>query len=270
MRLFRLELERSIRRRMVWVLLAVASVGIVVLGLIAFFDSFDLDLAELARTNQTHPAVVSDWWVAGSGDGTLSITAFFLFMGGLIGGAGVVGGEWKSGSIATMLTWEPRRVRVLGARLAAIGLWSFVLAVFLQLLQLLAFLPSAMLHGSTAGLDAAYALEVFAAVVRIAAITAFAAVLGGCLASISRSTAGAILAVWIWLALVESILRGRKPWLSAYLLTDTAVRVLTWADFGGEPARQSPPVALGLMAAYALLTAGAAIWLFRRADVVAG
>ncbi len=270
MRLLRLELERSLRRRMVWVLLAVAGVGIAVLGLVAFFDSFDLDLAELARTNQTHPAVVSDWWVSGSGDGTLTLTAFFLFMGGLIGGAGVVGGEWKSGSIATMLTWEPRRVRLLGARLAAIALWAFILAMVLQGLQLLAFLPSALFHGSTAGFDSAYAVEVFAAVARIAAITAFAAVLGGCLASISRSTAGAIIAVWIWLALVESILRGRKPWLSSYLLTDTAVRVLTWADFAGEPARRSPSVALGLLALYTLISVGAAALVFRRADVIAG
>src|SRR5687768_4237204 len=140
--LYRTELERSLRRRVVWVLLVVALLGIALLGVIAFVSSTGLDPAALAARGESHPALVTGWWVAGGGDGLLLVTGLFLFMGALIGGAAVVGGEWWSGGVTTLLTWDPRRVRVLLARLAAIVTCSFVIGVALQLVALAALVPS--------------------------------------------------------------------------------------------------------------------------------
>lgn len=270
MNLYQLEIKRSMRRRMVWVLLAVALAGIAALAIIALVSSGDLDLAEMQRSGQTHPAVLTDWWISGNGDGILTVTALFLFMGGLIGGAGVVGGEWRSGSIATMLTWEPRRVRLLASRLAAITTCAFVVAVVLQLVFLLSLMPSVLVNGTRAGADGGYAIVVGAAIVRIAGLTALATLLGGCLASVWRSTAGAVIGVWVWLALVEAILRARKPGLSGYLLSDSIVRVVTWADFEGSPASRSPAGALTLLGLYGATMVAIAILVFRRSDVIAG
>ena len=44
--------------------------------------------------------------------------------------------------MATLLTWEPRRVRVLAAKLVAAGALAFTLAVGLQLLLGVALLPA--------------------------------------------------------------------------------------------------------------------------------
>ena len=270
MKLLRLEIERSLRRRMVWVLVAVALAGIAVMGLIAFFDSTDLDPAELQRNGVTHPAVMTDWWRAGGSDGTLLVGGIFLLMGGLIGGAGVVGGEWRTGSLATTLTWEPRRARLLGTRLAAMALCAFGIALVLQAILLVALLPSVLVHGTTGGADAAFAVSVAAAIARIAVLSAMAAVLAGCIASVTRSTAGAIIGVWVWLALVESILRARKPWLGVYLLTENVATMIVWAAPEGVAFSRSPLGAAGLLTGYLALLVSVAVRAFQRADVIAG
>ena len=270
MTLLRLEIERSLRRRMVWMLVAVALIGIAVMGLIAFFDSTDLDPDDLERTGVTHPAVMTDWWIAGGGEGVLLIGAVFLLMGGLIGGAGVVGGEWRTGSLATTLTWEPRRARLLGTRLAAMAISAFGIAVLLQAVMLVALLPSVLAHGTTEGADAAFAVSLAAAMARIAVLSAMAAVLAGCLASVTRSTAGAIIGVWVWLALAESILRARKPWTGLFLLTENVATTIVWAPPEGVGVSRSPLGAAALLTLYLALLVSIAVRTFQRADVIAG
>jgi ABC-2 type transport system permease protein len=255
---------------MVWVLLAIAAAGIALLAIIAFLDSGGRDLEAARAAGEHHPAVMTDWWIAGGGDSVLTIGAVFLLMGGLIGGAGVIGGEWRSGSIATVLTWEPRRVRLLATRFAAMATCSFAIALALQLVLLLAMVPAVVVHGTTTGADAAFAASLGAAMARIAAMTALGTLLGAGIASITRSTAGGILAVWVWVALVESTLRARKPWMSSYLLSENVVRVVSWADLPGITGTRSPAAAAGLLALYAAGLALVAAVAFRRVDIVAG
>lgn len=269
MRLLRVEVERALRRRIVWALLLVALLGIVLVGAIAFFDSRDLDVAALRRLGQTHPAIATDWWVSGTPDGALSITTIFLAMGGLIGGAGVVGGEWRSGTVASVLVWEPRRTRLLAARLGAVAMCSFAIGVALQVLYLAALLPAVIVNGTASGVDGAYVLGVAGAIVRIGLLTAIAASVGAVLASIGRNTTAAIVIMWVWVSIAEAILRARKPWLSAYLIGESAARVMTWTDLGRGAPSQAPAVALALLSGYAFAMAVVAFWVFSRHDAVA-
>ena len=269
MTLLRLEIERSLRRRVVWVLVAVALAGIALIALIVFLTSVDATLAELRRPGEAHPAVMRSWWVPGSGDGVLLVCGVFLMMGGLIGGAGVVGGEWRSGSIATTLTWEPRRARLLVTRLAAMASCAFVIGLLLQAVLLVALLPAVFFNGTTDGADGAFAGPLALAMVRIALVTALAAVLAGCIASISRSTAGAIVGLWVWMALVESLLRAQKPWSGAYLLAENIATVVEWARPEGMLHGRGPASALALLTLYAAVIAAVATRVFRRADVIA-
>lgn len=266
MRLLRSEIERSLRRRMVWSLLAIALVGITLFGVIAFVSSAGLDLAALDRRGETHPAILRHWWTADGGDTPLAVAGIFLLLGGLIGGAGVVGGEWRSGNLATLLTWEPRRGRVLAARLGAVVLCSFALAVLLQGLLLAALSPAVIAHGTTAGADASLAVSLVMAIVRIASLTALAALIGACGAWVSRSTAVGIVAVWAWLAIGEPILRARRPGFGTYLVGENLTRVLMWRDLGDAsrhigPAHASVVLLLLVLASVSLATA-----VFRRAD----
>src|SRR4051794_6619128 len=116
--LWRVEVRRSLHRRVVWVLILVALIGIVVFGVIAFATSSSLDVGLSRARGEHHPAIMADWWIPGDGDTVITVTTFFLLMGALIGGASVVGGEWRAGTVTTVLTWEPVRVRLHAARIA--------------------------------------------------------------------------------------------------------------------------------------------------------
>ncbi len=110
MNLFMMEIHRSLTRRAVRVLIAVAVFGCLVAGVIAMIGSNGKTLDQLRFEGEGHPAVMTDWWDAGTNDGFLAIGTFLLLMGGLFGGATVAGAEWRAGTVTTLLTWEPRRI----------------------------------------------------------------------------------------------------------------------------------------------------------------
>jgi len=270
MTLFLVEVRRSLRRRAVWSLVAIALAGITVVALIAFFSSRGLDLAQLRARDEMHPAVLVDWWVPGGGDGVLMGAAFFLLMGALIGGATVIGGEWRAGNVATLLLWEPRRTRLFVARVAAAFACAAAIAVALQVVLFAALLPAVLLHGTTAGATASWWLDFAAAVARLSLTTGLVAAVAASLAFAGRSTAGAIVAVWAWLALAETILRIHVSGARPYLVSENLTRVLTWADLPGAQASRSPASAGALLAAYTVAAAAGAAWSFSRRDVVVG
>ncbi|HEY3240267.1 MAG TPA: hypothetical protein VGL92_11920 [Acidimicrobiia bacterium] len=267
MKLFMVEARRALHRRVVWTLLGVAGVGIVIAAVVAFFDSADLDVARLRAEGGLHPAVMTSWWVPGTGDGALAVAALFLAVGGLLGGAAVVGGEWRAGTVGTVLTWEPRRVRLHAARLGACAALAWLLAFILQAVFLAGFLPAVAAHGSTAGADGAWVLSLVGAMARVAVIAALAAVVGGAVATVGRGTAPALAVVGGWLAVGESMVRGWRPGLARHLLGDNATVLLTWADLDDAPWSRPPAVALAVLVTYALVaTVLAGAW-FRRHDV---
>jgi hypothetical protein len=62
----------------------------------------------------------------------LLVSAAFIFMLlGLVIGASFIGAEWQSGTFASLLTWEPRRQRVLVAKLLASVIGVGILATAL-------------------------------------------------------------------------------------------------------------------------------------------
>lgn len=269
MSLLRVEIERSLRRRMVWTLLAIALIGVVLFGVIAFVSSRGLDVTALDRRGETHPAVLRHWWTENGGDTPSGVAGIFLLLGGLIGGAAVVGGEWRSGNLATLLTWEPRRARVLAARLCAIAVCSFTLAVVLQALLLAALTPAVAAHGTTAGADASLAVSLASAILRIAALTALSALFGACGAWISRNTAVGIVSVGAWLAIGEPILRAQGPGYGTYLVGENLTRVLMWRDLGDASRHVGPIHASVVLLLLLTVAVSLAAVVFRRMDATA-
>ena len=83
--------------------------------------------------------------------GILKGTAFILIVLGLVIGASSVGADWQVGTMAALLTWEPRRVRIFLVRAAVVLGSVFVLAVALQCVLALEFAAAAALRGTTVG-----------------------------------------------------------------------------------------------------------------------
>jgi hypothetical protein len=137
--------------------------------------------------------------------------------------------------MATLLTWDPRRLRVLLAKLGAAGALTFMLAVGLQLLLGAALLPAGLLRGTTEGIDADWVRSLSGVDLRVAAISVLGTMMGLSLATIGRKTAAALGVAFGYFAIVENAIRGLRPRLDA---------LAAWRQpHGGhhQPAAELPP-----------------------------
>jgi hypothetical protein len=262
------EMRRALYRRAVRSLAAVAIVGCVLAGIIAYFGSVDTTIDQLRR-GEGSPAVMTDWWVADDHEGFLTVGMFFLFLGGFFGGATVAGGEWRAGTITTTLTWEPRRLRLHGARLGSATILAFVISFGLQVVFLASFLPAVILNGTTAGADRSFWFNLAVAMVRTAVITAAAAVLAMSLATAARNTAFAVIALFAWMVVVEGMIRALKPSWSSWLWGENVTTVMTWSRLDAVEVARSPLLSALTLVVYLALIVGVTAGSFLRRDVVA-
>jgi hypothetical protein len=265
MNLLVVEMRRALHRRVVWVLIGLALVGCALAGVLAFTSSAGRTLAELHADGATHPAVLRDWWISGGDDGAVTIASLFLLLGGVIGGATVAGAEWRAGTVATVLTWEPRRTRAFWARNGACAVLAFGIAVALQVVFLASLLPAVVARGFTDGTDSAWWVALAAAVLRTALLTSGAALLGCALATLGRNTAFALVTVFGWLLVVEGMLRNLRPSLARFLWAENIGTVVQWARLDTVP--RDPVTALVTVAAYVGVVAAVSAWVFARRDL---
>lgn len=260
------EMRRALHRRLVWVLFALAFVGICLLGFIAFFDSAGKTVAELGGEG-AHPALMAHWWIAGGEDGTLLIGAIPLLVGGLLGGASVAGAEWRAGTVTTVLTWEPRRVRVHLARAVSTFVLATVIAAGLEVLFLAAALPAVLAHGTTAGTNGEWWTDLIGAIIRIAVLTGGIAVLGNALATLGRSTGFAFGIAFAWIAIAEQLVRGLKPSVLNWLLAENIGTFVTWTPLEGVRGAPSAVGSALTLGAYFAAFAAVATMAFTRRDI---
>lgn len=269
MRSVAVEIRRALHRRAVRSLVAMALALCAVAGFAAYVTSANETIASMRDPDNAHPAVITNWWIAGTDQGILTIAAFFLVIGGLFGGATFAGAEWRFGTVATTLTWDPRRGRLFGSRSAAAGLLAFIISFALELIFLAAFLPAVVAHGSASGVSAGWWIGLAAAVVRISLITAAASVLAVALATIGRNTAFALVVVFAWVIVVEGVVRGLEPSLQPWLWGDNLTIVMAWGQPEGNDFTRSPALALTTLLAYTAAIAAIAAATFHRRDIAA-
>jgi hypothetical protein len=266
LRLLNMEIRRALHRRLVWGLIAIAVLAILTTGVISYVASAGLDLTTVPA-DQVHVARLADWWRPDIGDGVLLLPAIMLFLGALIGGASVVGAEWRTGGVTTVLTWEPRRHRLLLTRLASAGALAAAIGFALEVLFLLSLLPTVLAHGTTTGADAAYLASVLGAMARIALLTGLAAVLGAALAGLGRNTTAALVAVWGWLLVGEGLVRALRPHLARFLLSEN-VGIFVTSSRALDVSYSRPAwLALATLVLYTGLTVGLGAVVFARRDI---
>jgi ABC-type transport system involved in multi-copper enzyme maturation permease subunit len=251
MALLATELARMYLRRMARALLLLAVAGIVIAALWISFVSDPSDAS--ARFDYRFL------------DEILFGLSTLLTILALILGASFIGADWQKGVITTTLTWEPRRVRLLGAKVLACAIAGVAAVLAIQLLLALAMWPVAALRGSMSGVDVDWLRSTGGLMLRIAALGGFTAVLGFALASIGRNTALAIGVNFAYFAVVENLIRGFKPAWRPYLLGDNTAQLLT--NQAVIRADHSLLDAVLVLALYAFLLVGAATVLFVRRDV---
>jgi ABC-type transport system involved in multi-copper enzyme maturation permease subunit len=191
---------------------------------------------------------------------------FAILLGWLLG-ASLVGAEWHAGTMATLLTWEPRRVRVLLAKLIAAGALAFTLAVGLQLLLGVTLLPAGLLRGTTQGIDADWMRSLSGVGLRAAAVSLVGALIGFSIAAMSRNTAAALGVAFGYFAIVENAIRGLRPRWTPWLLGDNIAVVITNQPQNFPLVDRSTVGAATLVACYTLTLVVVAVATFRRRDI---
>jgi len=190
-----------------------------------------------------------------------------LLMLGWLVGASFVGAEWHHRTMTTTLTWEPRRARLLVAKLIALTIGVVLLLLLLQLFVLLAFLPAGTLVGNMSGIDGGWWRDVAEQIVRSCGLGALAAAFGLSLAMIGRNTAAALGFGFVYLAVVESLIRGFRPQWTDWLLGDNLALVLVGSRANVFGMSHSPAEGALLLTAYAAALFVVALGFFKRRDL---
>lgn len=193
-------------------------------------------------------------------------TSFVLVVVGWLFGGSFVGAEWHAGTMTTLLTWEPRRVRVMAAKALAALVSVFAITVTTQALLAAGLAIDAVAAGSTAGADAGTFATTAGVALRVALLSTIFAGVGFGIASIGRNTAAALGVGFGYLVIVENLVRGLRPGWAPWLLTDNA-GLFVIGDPSGFAIGRSTLGAGVYLATVALLVVLVAAAAFRTRDV---
>ena len=245
-RLLASEFRRFRSRRLVKALVALELLAIVATGVIVLLTQ-EYDLVGLPDVLMgTSLVLVSVAWILG---------------------ASAIGADWHAGHVTTILTWEPRRGRVMLAKIVASLTSVFVVSLTIQALLGAALAVAAAGAGSTTGADAAWLAESAGVALRVALLSTIFAAFGFGLASAGRNTAVALGVGFGYLVIVENLVRGLRPQWTPWLLTDNAGLFIVDSpiDF---PMLERSTLGAGLyLAAVGAILLLAASGLFRTRDV---
>ncbi len=303
-RLILAELRRFTSRRLTQVLTILLLVGIAVTGVVVGVRSHGPSADELTRAKAERTASVqrcaerpsgygvhprpgeSDLdacerqlepignWVSDSAfdlNGLRDIllgTSLLLAAVGLILGASFIGAEWHWGTVATLLTWEPRRVRVLVVKAVACVAAVFVLLLAIEAVFSLVLWFDAATRGITEGTgSAAWLRSVVGMAVRSAAVGAFSAAVGLAVAAIGRNTAAALGTVFVYFAIVERLISGLRPLWQRWLIGDNVAVFLTGVDDRYPPLHRTMASSALVLVGYAAVSIAAAVAWFRARDL---
>jgi hypothetical protein len=180
--------------------------------------------------------------------------------------ASFIGAEWHAGTVTTLLTWEPRRVRVLLSKALVCMAIAFVATLLFHALLLGALTPAAALRGTTEGVNGAWFRELAGVVLRGGALAAMGAGIGFSIAAVARGTSAALGVGFGYLLIVEQLLGGvRQGWRSWFFTWNAAVFV--HGHRLPEAIPRSPTEAALLLSLYATGAVALALLAFQTRDV---
>jgi ABC-2 type transport system permease protein len=252
------EVRRALARRLVKVLALVALAAMVFVAILILVNS---------QPNDPDAFGPDDVWSSDPDEGGVVRAGSILFLlFSLLAGASFVGAEYKAGTITGLLTWEPRRLRVLAAKLAAAAIVAGGIFVVFEVLLALVLAGVVVVRGTGwEQLEGGFYGGLAGYLGRGAFVMGGLAVLGACIATLGRNTTAALGAVLGYLVVVESVVRGFRPgWDSWYLIENLFIALDGHRI--DDVTRSVPGSALVLLGYLAVVVAGAAA-VFARRDV---
>lgn len=257
-RLVRVELLRIVSRRAMKLLVLLALGVVVLIGVFATRDAIRIE-------------GTADWQFPARTRETADITAGLLTVFAFLAGATYAGADWAAGTVQTLLTWEPRRIRVVLAKLVGLGLFITAVGVLLQLALAGVCAVATRQGGTFDGIDGDFWRAMAQADARTLTLGMLIGWLSFGIASLTRNTGAALGVGFVYVAILENVLRVFAPW-SNRLLIGNAIGV--WiggpqqvTDAGRWSFFYTRDLALTVLIGYVVVVVGVMTGLFARRDV---
>ena len=138
-----------------------------------------------------------------------------------------VGAEWSSRSMVALLFWEPRRLKVMGVKLAVTALYAALLAVVTQAVWWGSAEIMARTRGNRDGLPADFWPDLIGQQGRAVLFVVLTALLGFGIANLIRNTAAALGAGFVYIVIIENVVRGFFPTWQQWLLVENVSGLLS-------------------------------------------
>ena len=135
-------------------------------------------------------------------DGTATMV---ILLGALLGST-LGGADWSAGTMTTLLTWEPRRLRVFVARAIVVTAVVLVITVVAQVWLSLAIAGAVAVKGTFAFTPDGFVGDIAVAIARVSGVAAAFGLIGLSFATVGRSTVAAVGALLGYLVLVEGFI----------------------------------------------------------------
>ena len=245
-RLFRTELRRLAGRRFTVVLLGVCVLGYLIA--VAYLwqahakqTPADLAQATVQRDQQIVEIKQQIAQCMAQPDATVqncgtvpTADEYAVALAGFALAATFIGAEWSTKNLIAWLFYEPRRMRLMMAKILAVSGVTLALSVFAQVVWAVTarlLISARGLPVSSLGADAGHFwTDVLQVQLRSALLVVPAVLLGFGLANLIRNTAAALGIAFVYFLIVESVSRGISPALQPYLFT---TGVQAWVTKGG-------------------------------------
>jgi ABC-2 type transport system permease protein len=208
----------------------------------------------------------------------MGIATFLVLLGALLG-ASLGGSDWTNDTMTTLLTWEPRRIRVLLVRAFVVVVFVFAITLFLQVVFSAVYALAASTRGTTFATGGMWSDAAQTALRTSVLATAFG-VIALSIAMIGRSTVASLGALVGYLILFEGVIAGFRPSIQGWLLMRAGGVIISQepivdygsGDYSGSN-YQEPTLLMStgraniVLAAYVIGLLVLALAVFRRRDV---
>ncbi len=145
-------------------------------------------------------------------------SATFVILLGALLGASLGGADWTNDTMKTLLTWEPRRIRVFLTRALVVVLVVAAVTIFLQAVFAAIFWLGASTRGMTAFAPSSLWSDVAQTILRTSVVAIAFGLIAMSIATIGRSTVSSLGALVGYLILVEAVIAGFRPSIVGWLL----------------------------------------------------
>ncbi len=207
--------------------------------------------------------------------------AIVLALFGFVVGASFIGAEWAAGTLSALLTWEPRWIRILLAKVLGLAIVLTIAGVFVLTADIAGHAGVAAWRGDTSGVTDGLLMSTGLTALRGVALAIAAALIGFAIAGTTRNTAAALGAGFAYFLGAELVVRNfwhdSVRWLltsnvAAWLFDGTRIPVATECPPGSDSClSKEVALSIGDSAVYFGVVVGALLLIcavvFRRRDV---